>query len=151
MGSIAITGWALDDIGVRQVDIFRDAHPNDPPGAAVNGRVFVGTANFVSGARPDLAGLYPNYPNATRAGFGYLMMTRGLVWDGQGAFTLYAVATDTEGNTTTLGSKVIAVTNAAADKPFGTIDTPAQGGIVSGTFVNCRAHHRAGERPGRHR
>jgi hypothetical protein len=135
-GAIAITGWALDDIGVRKVDILRDAHPNDPPGAVVNGRVFVGTASFVSGARPDLAALFPNYPNAARGGFGYLMLTRGLVWDGQGAFNLYAVATDTEGNETTLGSKMITVANAAADKPFGSIDTPAQGGVVSGTFVN---------------
>src|SRR5687768_2054344 len=50
-GAVAITGWALDDTGVASVEIYRDAHPNDPPGAVVNGRVFIGTASFVTGAR----------------------------------------------------------------------------------------------------
>lgn len=135
-GAVAITGWALDDTGVTAVDIQRDAHPSDPSGAVVNGRVFVGRATFVTGARSDIAAAYAAYPNATRAGWGYLMLTRGLIWDGQGAFRLYAIATDTRGNTTTLGSKLISVTNSTAVKPFGNIDTPTQGAMVSGSFVN---------------
>lgn len=135
-GSIAITGWALDDTGVTKVDIQRDAHPNDPPGAIVNGRVFIGTATFVAGARPDLAALYPTHPNPSNGGWGYLMLTRGLQWDGQGEFNLYAVATDTLGNTATLGRKRISVNNALATKPFGSLDTPGQGQTLSGTFVN---------------
>jgi beta-lactamase superfamily II metal-dependent hydrolase len=135
-GAIAVTGWALDNTGVARVDIQRDAHPNDPAGAVVNGRVFVGTATFVTGARPDLAGLYANYPNASSGGWGYLMLTRGVVWDGQGAFNLYAIATDTQGNTASLGSKRITIDNAIATKPFGNIDTPGQGQTVTGTFVN---------------
>ena len=135
-GAIAVTGWALDDIGVTKVDILRDAHPSDPAGAVSNGRVFVGSATFVTGGRGDIAAGYPSYPNANRAGWGYLMLTRGLIWDGHGPFNLYAVATDSQGNSTTVGSKRITINNAIATKPFGNIDTPDQGGTVSGTFVN---------------
>ncbi len=131
-GALAITGWALDDTGVTSVEIQRDAHPNDPRGAVVNGRVSIGLASFVTGARPDIASGYAAYPNATRAGWGYLMLTRGLIWDGAGTFRLYAIATDTQGNKTTLGSKTISVLNSSATKPFGNIDSPGQGASVSG-------------------
>ncbi|HUQ70663.1 MAG TPA: hypothetical protein VM165_14130, partial [Planctomycetaceae bacterium] len=50
-GSVAVTGWALDDIGISKVDILRDAHPNDPAGAVVAGKVFIATATIVDGAR----------------------------------------------------------------------------------------------------
>lgn len=136
VGAIGITGWALDDTGVSRVVIERAAHPNDPSGAVVNGRVFIGNATFVNGARSDVAALYPSVPNASRSGWGYLMLTRGLVWDGQGAFNLYASAIDLDGNTTLLGTRRISVDNSKATKPFGSIDTPAQGDVVSGAFVN---------------
>jgi hypothetical protein len=56
---------------------------------------------------------------------------------GDGTFTLQAIARDKEGNETTLGSKTITVDNANAVKPFGAIDTPEQGGTVSGgNFIN---------------
>src|SRR5262249_30922129 len=52
-------------------------------------------------------------------------------------FKLYAIAADTEGNAVTIGSKTITCDNAHAVKPFGTIDTPDQGGTVSGGgYVN---------------
>jgi CSLREA domain-containing protein len=133
-GSIAVTGWALDNMEVARVQIQRDAHPNDPPGAAVNGRVFVGDASFVEGARPDVETGNPSVPLNSRGGWGYLMLTRGLIWDGKGPFKLYALATDKEGNTVTLGSKTLTVNNAAATKPFGAIDAPGPGATVSGVF-----------------
>jgi hypothetical protein len=135
-GSIAVTGWALDNATVTKVSIFRDANAGDPAGAVVNNRVFVGDASFVSGARPDIEAAYSAYPNAKRAGWGYLMLTRGLIWDGKGPFRLYAVAFDVEGNQTTLGSKTITVNNATATKPFGSIDTPASGATISGNYPN---------------
>ncbi len=133
-GALAITGWALDNTGGTSVDIQRDAHPSDPPGAVVNGRVFIGTATFVTGARPDIASAYAAYPNATRAGWGYMMMTRGLIWDGAGPFRLYAIATDTQGNKTELGPQTISIDNAVAKKPFGNIDSPGPGAAVSGLY-----------------
>src|SRR5439155_464682 len=55
---------------------------------------------------------------------------------GVGAFTLWTYATDVNGNVTTLGSKTITCDNANATLPFGTIDVPAQGATVTGTFFN---------------
>ena len=78
---------------------------------------------------------YPTYPFSYKAGWGYMLLTNFLA-GGNGTFTLYSYALDGDGQTTALGSKVITVANATATKPFGTIDTPAQGGTVSGTFVN---------------
>jgi hypothetical protein len=80
---------------------------------------------------------YPDYPLNYQAGWGYMMLTNFLPYQGNGTFTIYANATDKEGKTVTLGSKTIHCDNANAVKPFGAIDTPGQGGIASGkSFVN---------------
>ena len=42
-GSIAVTGWVLDDIGVTEVSIWRDPVAGEPVSSA-NGKVFIGTA-----------------------------------------------------------------------------------------------------------
>jgi hypothetical protein len=69
-------------------------------------------------------------------------------YGGQGALTLYAVATDAEGNQKLLGRSSdpaspdfavptrITMANASIAKPFGAIDTPGQGETVSGTLNN---------------
>ena len=59
------------------------------------------------------------------------------MWNqGNGTYTLYAIAFDAEGHATTLGQRTIGIANASANQPFGSIDTPAIGGSVSGTVVN---------------
>jgi hypothetical protein len=66
-----------------------------------------------------------------------MMLTNFLPNGGNGTYTIYAVASDIEGNTFTLGTKTIDVDNANAVKPFGAIDTPSQGGTASGSsFIN---------------
>lgn len=122
--SIPVTGWVLDDSGVESVKIYRQE---------TGDLVYIGDATFVEGARPDVALAYPDYPNNYRAGWGYMMLTNFLPDGGNGTFTIQAVATDTSGNQVTLGTKTITVDNASADKPFGVIDTPTQGGTASGT------------------
>lgn len=122
-GSVAITGWALDNSAVADVKIYYLSSGNP---------VFVGTADFVEGARPDVQQAYPNYPNASGAGWGYMLLTHFLPNKGNGTFTFQAVATDDDGNTVTLGSSTVTIDNANSLEPFGAIDTPAQGGIVSG-------------------
>ncbi len=123
-GSIPVTGWALDDIEVKKVEIF-------------NGSDYVGDAVFVEGARPDVEQVYPGCPLDYRAGWGYMLLTNFLPNHGNGTFTLNAIATDAEGNQVTLGAKTITCDNAHAVKPFGAIDTPTQGGIATGKdFVN---------------
>jgi Leucine-rich repeat (LRR) protein len=123
-GSIAVTGWVLDDIGVESVKIYRTEG---------NDKIYIGDAVFVEGARPDVEQAYPTYPNNYKAGWGYMLLTNFLPNNGNGIFTLHAIATDMEGNHATLGTKTILVDNANAVKPFGAIDTPTQGGTASGS------------------
>jgi len=125
--SVPFTGWALDDLGVQGVKLYRE-----------EGRslVYIGDAVLVEGARPDVELAFPGYPMNDRAGWGYMMLTNFLP-GGNGTFTIHAVATDLEGHQETLGSKTIIVDNAHAVKPFGAIDTPDQGGTASGPdFIN---------------
>ncbi len=132
-GSIPVTGWALDDVQVTAVKIYRDpVAPQEAPGMLV----FIGEATFVPGARPDVAAAYPATPFNTRAGWGYLLLTNVLPNQGTGVFRLHVYAQDYEGNQTLLGMRTITCANSTATTPFGAIDTPAQDGVVSGTVAN---------------
>ena len=132
VGSIPVTGWALDDIEVTRVRIMRDPVGAEPAGQLM----FVGDADLVEGARPDVQSLYLGLPRASRAGWGYLMLTNFLPGLGNGTFRLTAIAEDADGHTTVLGSKTITVDNQNALEPFGAIDTPTQGGTATGTLTN---------------
>ena len=153
-GAIAVTGWALDDVGVERVEIWRNClapidsnrpgvcRPVTPTGAA--DRVFIGHAAFLPGARTDIETnpQYAGYPLAYRAGWGYLLLTNalpnqasGATEGGQGPVTLYAYAVDREGRYTELGARTIALDNDNATRPFGSIDTPEQGGTVAATLM----------------
>lgn len=122
--SIPVMGWVLDDVEVENVKIY-------------NGSSYVGDAVFVEGARPDIEQAHPDYPNNYTAGWGNMLLTNFLPNGGNGTYILYAIATDSEGQQTTLGSKTIICDNAHAVKPFGAIDTPTQGGTASGSsFIN---------------
>ena len=131
-GAIPVTGWVVDDVEVVSVKIYRD-----PASGEGTGLVFIGDAIFVEGARPDIEIGYPGYPMNYKAGWGYMLLTNFLPSGGNGAYKLHAFATDKEGNQVLLGSKTIICSNNAAVKPFGTIDTPVQGGDAPGSlFVN---------------
>ncbi|HNX98860.1 MAG TPA: hypothetical protein PKK12_14385, partial [Candidatus Aminicenantes bacterium] len=134
-GSIAVTGWALDDIEVIAIKLYRDPQAGEP--TQTNGKVYIGDANLVEGARPDVESLYPEAPWNYRAGWGYMLLTNFLPYSGNGTFRIYAYISDRDGHATLLGSKQISCDNANAVSPFGTIDTPAQGGMTSGSsYVN---------------
>lgn len=130
-GSLGVTGWALDDIEVKRVTISRTGLPGEPAA-----EIYIGDATLVEGARPDVAATYPTLPFKTRAGWGYLMLTNMLPNLGNGSFTLHIDAIDAEGSVTRLGSRTFVADNANAITPFGAIDTPPQGGTVSGTMTN---------------
>jgi hypothetical protein len=122
--SVPFTGWALDDIGVESVKIY----------SKENGSLYyIGDAVFVEGARPDVELYYPDYPNNNRAGWGYMMLTYFLPGGGNGTYTFCAIATDVEGNETTLATRTVTIDNANAVKPFGAIDFPTQGGEAAGS------------------
>jgi hypothetical protein len=141
-GAIPVTGWALDALLVTKVEIYRDPVSGEATGNF--GLVFIGTATFVTGARPDVQMAFPTFPNANRAGWGYQLLTNFLPNGGNGTFKLHAFAYDTNGNITELNQpnatttgSVITCTNATATLPFGTIDTPLQGDTIFGTnYVN---------------
>jgi Leucine-rich repeat (LRR) protein len=127
-GSIAVSGWALDDAEVTGVKIFNLSEGT---------RTFIGDAVFVEGARPDVAATFPGIPNNNRAGWGYMMLTNFLPNKGNGTYRIMAMAYDSDGNETALGTKTIVCDNLNAQLPFGAIDTPKQGGLVFGnTYVN---------------
>jgi hypothetical protein len=130
-GSLALGGWALDDLEVRRVQIFRD------PVGGEAGQIYLGDAVFVPGARPDVRAAYPTYPLNDRAGWGFLVLTNMLPNQGNGVFQLHAYADDFEGNRMLLGTRTIVAANGTAVLPFGTIDTPAQGATIAGaSYVN---------------
>ncbi|MDQ1355292.1 MAG: hypothetical protein QG657_5602, partial [Acidobacteriota bacterium] len=128
--SFPVTGWVLDDIAVENVKIYRE----NGDGASL---AYIGDAVFVAGARPDVETAYPNYPYNYKSGWGYMLLSYFLPNGGNGVFKLHAIAGDASGNYTTLGVKTITVDNNHSVKPFGTIDTPAQGGLVSSSpYIN---------------
>ena len=130
-GAIAVTGWVSDDIDIQEVGIYRDPIAGEST-ASANGKIFIGRAVFVEGARTDVDALFEQ-PFDYEAGWGYMLLTNMLPNLGNGTFTLHAYATDTDGHSVLLGSRTITCDNASATRPFGAIDTPDQGGSVSGT------------------
>ncbi|MCP4147700.1 MAG: hypothetical protein GY757_08110, partial [bacterium] len=121
--SVAVTGWALDDVEVESVKLY-------------NGTTYIGDAEFVADARPDIEQAFPDYPQNHKAGWGYMLLTNFLPGGGNGSYQLTAKATDVEGFETVLGTKTITVDNTDSVKPFGAIDLPTQGGPVDGFFRN---------------
>ncbi len=131
-GSVPLTGWVVDDIEVEHVKIYRQKIAGES-----GGLVYIGEAVQVEGARPDIETGYPDFPFNYRAGWGYMLLTNFLPNQGNGVFVLYAEASDKEGNTVTLETTTIVCENDRTVKPFGAIDTPAQGGTVSGgDYIN---------------
>ena len=131
VGSLGITGWALADVGIAAVEIYRDPMPGE--GVAP---VFLGTAALIEGVRPDVQAAYPALPFASRAGWGYMLLTNMLPNHGDGTYRILAYARDLDGRSTLLGARRFTCANSAAVVPFGAIDTPGQGEVVSGAILN---------------
>jgi len=134
VGSLGVTGWAVDDIDVTGVRIYRNAVAGEAADAL--GRVFLGDANRVDDARSDIEAANPTAPFNYRGGWGYLLLTNFLPGLGNGTFVLKAYATDADGHETLLGQRTITTTNSSSTEPFGAIDTPGQGATVSGNLNN---------------
>ncbi|MBL0159254.1 MAG: hypothetical protein IPP47_19410 [Bryobacterales bacterium] len=135
-GGIAVTGWALDDLGVQSVKIWRDRIGSEQ--TYPNGLVYIGDALFVPGARPDVEAAHPTRPANYTAGWGYMMLSNALPkmtpsgTMGSGTYRLHAIATDVEGQSATIGTKTITVDNRGSSKPFGAVDAPAPGATIEG-------------------
>lgn len=154
-GAVSISGWALSDIGVGGVKIYRNCTPVDtfcvPTGLPAMGTVIeLGDATFVEGMRPDVEAAYPTAPANNRAGWGFMILTNmlpdipgGRAQGGVGPITLYAVAFGGLAAPKLIGRTVldevptaITLANDTIAKPFGAIDTPTQGGTASGLLHN---------------
>jgi hypothetical protein len=134
-----VTGWALDNIEITSVGVWREPVSGEPTNP--NGLVFIGNATLVPGARPDVQTAFPHSPWSYRGGWGYMLLTNPLPNPngslGNGPYRLHAIAINKAGLQVDLGTRIITVDNAHASKPFGTNDTPDQGGTASGNaFVN---------------
>lgn len=138
-GALNTGGWALSPIGIANVAIWRD--PVNGEATAPNGLVFISNAIQVPGARPDVAAAFPGYPN-NNYGWGVQILTNELPGTGgkpigNGTYRLHAIATDNDGLSAEIGASTITVNNAGSLLPFGTIDTPRPGEVVSGSaYVN---------------
>jgi hypothetical protein len=133
-GSLGVTGWVVDDINITGVRIYRNAVSGETGDGL--GRIFLGDANRVDDARPDIEAAYPTSPFNYRGGWGYLLLTNFLPGLGNGTFVLKVYATDADGHEVFLGQRTITCTNSSATDPFGAIDTPGQGATVSGNLNN---------------
>ena len=129
-GAIPVTGWAIDDIDLARIQIFRD-----PVAGEGTSEIFIGDAIRVKGARPDISARFST-PQARRAGWGYMLLSNVLPGGGNGTFTFSAYVDDVDGHRVLLGRRTATFDNAAAIRPFGTIDEPTQGQTVSGTILN---------------
>jgi hypothetical protein len=93
--SIRFSGWALDDEEDAEVVLEREG-----PGGA---RVPIGAATRRAGSRPDVAAAYPDFPDARRAEWNYLLAC-ALVRSSGGRLVVHAVAIDRGGQRRELGA-----------------------------------------------
>jgi hypothetical protein len=114
---IAITGWALDDVGIERVEVFRDCLPFEAaqrpsPCVEVLGQrlMYLGVATRVDGARPDVAKIHASLPEANLAGWGFVVpaaqlpdVARSRETGGRGPVAFSVIALDREGQRTLLG------------------------------------------------
>ncbi len=123
-GAISLTGWALDDEGVSRIDVLFG-----------NTGTRIAQGIFVDGVRPDVAAVYPTFPDNTRGGWGVQVLTNLLPNGGNGTLRFRVIAYDTDNNATTLGDFTVNGVNDTSNLPFGTLDTPVQGATVSGVVA----------------
>lgn len=159
-GAIAVSGWALDDVGISKVEVYRNCLQADrdrgTPCYTIGGLlaygpvVYLGEATFVPGARPDVEAAYPHYPAAHRAGWGFMVLSNmlpnvsgGTATGGVGPVEFHVLAFGDYPGVRRLGRTLldeaptrVTLANDTIARPFGAIDTPGQGATVTGTINN---------------
>lgn len=109
-GVMPLTGWALDDEGVRAIDILVDG--------AVAGRATHGRS------RPGVLAQFPEYPGSDGAGWAYLLDTTHYL---NGLHTIQARVQSISGEVTFLNARRFQFLNNPHNlAPFGDIDFPQQ-------------------------
>lgn len=104
-GTVDIAGWALDDVGVAKVEVWREPGPGESP--AASGLIRLGEAT--RGARGDVTALFPDAPLVDRAGWHFRYDTTRLAGPEQRTCRLHVLVTDVEGQVKDLGVRTIAI------------------------------------------
>lgn len=116
-GIIGVTGWALDDDGVRAVDVFVDGIP-------------VGRAQY-GRHRPGVSRNHPGFPDSDGAGFGFGIDTTHFL---NGLHTVQARVTSETGERRFLNPARIEFVNTThLLDPFGEIEFPRPAAELYGT------------------
>jgi hypothetical protein len=115
-GILRLYGWALDDDGVRYIDVLVDG--------VVAGRAVYGRS------RPGVLEQFPTYPNADGAGWGFALDTTHYL---NGLHTIQPRVKSLSGEVALLNAKVFQFFNDTHSLvPFGRIDFPEQGAELTG-------------------
>jgi hypothetical protein len=102
---IEVWGWALDDIGVSEVDVERSlVRIDDPKAANPDGFIPVGKARFLAGGRPDVENAFPRFPFSSRAGWWIRFPVKSVPVEEGESFRIRAVAVDEEGQSAVLNN-----------------------------------------------
>ena len=122
-GVYPITGWALDDVGIRGT-AAADGNFLADVEVLVDGRV---VGQVIYGLpRPDVAHAHPDVAGAFLSGWQMNLDTTRFA---NGAHTISVRAWDTQGLSRTLGSREVYIDNNYATlRPFGRIDWPMANG-----------------------
>lgn len=116
-GVIPITGWALDDDGVRAVDVFVDG-------------VIAGRATYGRN-RPGVTRMFPGFPDSDAAGFGFQLNSTHYL---NGTHEVQARVTSETGERSFLNAVEILFTNSTQLlAPFGEIEFPRPSAELFGT------------------
>jgi hypothetical protein len=97
--TVAVTGWALDDVGMKSVKIYRRV--------SATKRVLLGTGRFIAGARPDIEAEHELYPRKDRAGWSFTLKMKKLPNHGVGTYVLLVYVRDLAGHEVLLGAHTI--------------------------------------------
>lgn len=94
-GPVVLQGWAIDDVYVSSVQIVAGAE-----------RRVLATATFVDGGRPDIEAIRPKVPFQTRSVWS-AVVDPAVMAPPRGSMIVTAVATDAEGQTTDLATRLV--------------------------------------------
>ncbi len=116
-GVAPVVGWALDDDGVRAVDVFVDG-------------IIAGRAKYGRN-RPGVTRHFPGYPDSDAAGFGFQLNTTHYL---NGVHEVEVRVTSETGEQAFLNAQEILFTNTThLLAPFGVIDFPRPSAELFGT------------------
>ena len=117
--AIDLQGWVSDHQQVRRVIIERERVDFDDV-APLNsrGRIPVGEAAILAGARPDPPGTFQRFPHRCRLGWDFQLHREMVSSAEHFAVVVYAVAENVAGHTADIGQRTFTFTYERSAKPY---------------------------------